>query len=116
MALEMKDDFAAAYTYKPEKIVKIEPGIQWFDNPMNKNEKETRDNKYRGELMRTSSFTRKANQDRFYRGRIYSHEKYWQMKQDIQKIKNAETAFKAKSGDQEPKRRGVFLEMPEIDD
>ena len=95
-ALESKDDFAAAYEYKPEQIIRIIPGIQWIDNPMNKDEKGRRDAKAIGERHRTAAFTKRDNEARFYRGRVYSHEKYWQMKQDVQKIKDAETAFKDK--------------------
>ena len=52
---------------------------------------------------------------RFYRGRIYAHEKFYNMKQDVQKIKDAERDSKEKSLSG-VKQRGIWMEMMEKDD
>ena len=87
IAIEMKDSMDA-YVYKPKKIISIIPGTQFPDNPMNKNEKFKRDKQATLERFRTSEISRRQNQMRFYRGRYWAHEKFYSMKQEVQKIKD----------------------------
>ena len=106
---------ATSYEYQPEQIIRIHPGTQFIDNPMNHGEKRERDRQASAERQRTAILTYNANKKRFYRGRIFAHEKFYNMKQEVQKIKDLEQDSKSKVIE-EKQPKGYWLEMMEKED
>ena len=91
-ALEMKSDLTC-YEYKQTLISDLNPGPRYPEQALLPQHKiiKKRNAVYNLERIRSSAITKKRNEARFYQGRVHSHLKLEQLKEDVAAIRESET-------------------------
>ena len=111
----MKTDMSV-YEYVPDQISALEPGPVFpypaFDKNMG-HQKMKRDATANANRLRTSMLVKRANRDRCHAGRMHSHVKLYEIKQEVQKIREKEHETKSQTV---VRARGVEAPDFEIDD
>lgn len=76
-----------AYEFKPDAINSIVPSPRYIDKALNHSLEDARDNKYNAERYRTSTLVKRQNETRYQRGRLYSHIKLQQIRQQVSEMR-----------------------------
>jgi len=111
----MKSDLTC-YEYKQTLIADLNPGHRYPEQALLPKHKivKKRDARYNLERIRTSAITQKRNHARFYQGRIHTHLKLEQLKEDVANIRDNESV--QKSQDTFQGKRGIIAPDVQIDD
>lgn len=117
-AIDMKSDMTA-YEQIPDMISNLDPGPGYPERPLNNNQnviKNIRDAKHNLERLRTSGVAKRQNEQRFARGRLFSHYKLEEIRADVKHIKSKERETATKKELALKRQRGVVVPDYEIDD
>ncbi len=105
-----------AYEFKPEAINSLTPAPRYIDKSLtNTSVGRPKDDQYNLERYRTSTLQRRANDARFYRGRLYSHIKLEQIKSNVEEVRD-KMVQKAKRKQRKSNKNNQTYEKYEIDD
>ena len=104
-----------AYEFQPDAISTLVPAPRYIEKPLkNTSTGMSKDHKYDAERFRTAAIQKKANEARYFRGRLYSHIKLEQIRSGVETVRDKITQKAKRSS--KTKRANQTYEKFEVDD